>query len=148
MLILFLVLAFGAAIFGAQFEPGAWYAALEKPSWNPPNWLFGPVWTLLYTAMAVAAWMVWKQRTEHDVRLALGFWGAQLVLNALWSWLFFGRHAMGLALIEILTLLTFIVVTCVLFWRLRPAAGMLLVPYIAWVAFASLLNATLWRLNG
>ena len=148
MLFLFLILAFGAGFFGSQFEPGAWYAALAKPAWNPPGWLFGPVWALLYTAMAVAAWMVWKRRRELDVRRPLAFWGGQLVLNAMWSWLFFGRHQMGLALAEILTLLGLILVTCVLFWRIRPAAGMLLVPYIAWVTFASVLNATIWRLNG
>lgn len=148
MLLLFLALAAAAGLFAGQFEPGAWYAALDKPSWNPPSWLFGPVWLALYISMAVAAWMVWQRRAAVDVRMPLGFWGAQLVLNALWSWLFFGRHQMALATAEILVLLLLIIVTSALFWRVRPLAGALLVPYALWIAFASLLTATLWRLNG
>lgn len=139
-------LTMAAAWFGASFPPGEWHAALVKPTWNPPNWVFGPVWTLLYLGMAVAAWMVWKAGGP-GTNVALSFFVAQLVLNAAWSWLFFGQHRMGLALVDIVVLLVVIVITCVLFWRVRPVAGILFVPYILWVTFATALNAALWRLN-
>ena len=136
-----------AATFGALFSPGDWYAALEKPPFNPPNWIFGPVWTLLYAMMAVAAWRVWLRRAKAPVVLPLFIYAVQLTLNALWSWLFFGRHAMGMAFIEIMVLWCAILATVVLFWRVSRLAGGLLLPYLAWVAFAAFLNLTLWRLN-
>lgn len=150
-------LTFGAAWFGASFPPGEWHAALTKPSWNPPNWIFGPVWTFLYLSMAVAAWLVWKESglgaaagpsaAGPSAAVPLAFFVAQLVLNAAWSWLFFGLHRMDLALIDIIALLVLIVITCVLFWRVSTIAGLLFVPYILWVTFAAALNVALWRLN-
>jgi len=135
-----------AAFFGAQFQPGAWYAGLAKPSWNPPNWLFGPVWTVLYIAIAVAGWLVWKRSGER-VTPVLGVWIAQLALNAVWSWLFFGLHRPALALVDIVALLACIVAFAVLARRVSPAASWLFMPYALWVAFATVLNATIWRLN-
>lgn len=144
VLVVFLGLAAGAALFGAAFPPGDWYAALRKPPLTPPNWIFGPVWTLLYVAMAVAAWLVWRARGGA---LPLGLWTLQLVLNALWSWIFFGLERPGLALLEILLLLAALGATTAAFFPVRPLAGWLLVPYVAWVAFATYLNAGIWQLN-
>lgn len=124
--------------------PGAWYASLIKPTWNPPSWLFGPAWTLLYTLMAVAAWLVWK-RAGFSRPLVLYF--VQLALNAVWTPLFFGAHAMGWALVEIVALWIAILLTLLSFRRVNLTAGWLLVPYLAWVTFATALNFTLWRLN-
>lgn len=144
----FLAVTAAAAGTGASFTPGAWYDALTKPSWNPPDWLFGPVWSVLYLAMAVAAWLVWRERkTPPDVRPALAAWGAQLVLNAAWSWLFFGLHRPLWALVEIAVLWAAIAVTILLFRRHSALAALLLAPYLAWVSFAAALNFELWRLN-
>ncbi|WP_395717213.1 TspO/MBR family protein [Prosthecobacter sp.] len=141
----FLVVTFCAPALSAFIGmPGPWYAALNKPTWNPPPWLFGPAWTLLYTLMAVAAWMVWK-RAGFAKPLKLYF--VQLALNAAWTPIFFGAHEMGWALVEILALWIAILMTLRAFWAVSRPAGMLLVPYLAWVSFASVLNFTLWRLN-
>jgi translocator protein len=140
----FVILCFSAAALGALSPPGDWYRELAKPSWNPPAWVFGPVWTLLYLGMAVAGWRVWRR---GQARLALFAFGVQLVLNAAWSPIFFGAHALDWALAEILCLLAAILWTTVLFFRRDCWAGMLFVPYAMWVGFASFLNATLWRLN-
>ena len=141
----FLVVTFCAPALSAFIGmPGPWYAALNKPTWNPPPWLFGPAWTLLYTLMAVAAWMVWK-RVGFAKPLKLYF--VQLALNAAWTPIFFGAHEMGGALVEILALWIAILMTLRAFWAVSRPAGMLLVPYLAWVSFASVLNFTLWRLN-
>ena len=145
-LAVFLILSFSAAYFGAQFLPGEWYAQLDKPAWNPPNWIFAPVWTLLYMAMAVAAWLVWRQGSPTR-RVPLAVWGVQLVLNALWSWIFFGLHRPGFAALEIGLLWVAILATTLLFWRVRRAAGVLFVPYLAWVTFAAVLNLSIWLLN-
>jgi translocator protein len=142
-----IVAAFAAAAVGALFTPGEWYAHLNKPAWNPPSWVFGPVWTALYLGMAVAAWLVWKRGGFAGAPLALGLFLAQLLFNGAWSWLFFGLHRPGLALAEILVLWALILATLVAFWAVHRAAGLLFVPYLAWVSFASFLNFTLWRLN-
>ena len=144
-LFVFLALVAVAAAFGAQFEPGAWYASLRKPPLNPPSWVFAPVWSLLYLAIAIAAWLVW--RAQPGVAGSLALWGAQLVANALWSLLFFGLQQPGVALVEIALLLALVIATAVSFFRIRASAGALLVPYAAWVGFASYLNAGLWWLN-
>jgi tryptophan-rich sensory protein len=146
VLVLFLLICFGVAAFGGQFTPGEWYAALEKPAWNPPSWVFAPVWTVLYALMAVAGWWVWRSG-EPGRGAAFGAFALQLVLNGAWSWLFFGLHLPGAAFAEIVALWLAILATVVLFWRLRPLAGTLLVPYLAWVTFAAALNLALWRLN-
>ncbi len=146
-LALWLALCFGAAAFGARFSPGEWYATLAKPAWTPPDWLFGPVWTLLYILMAVAAWLVWRRYGLSGARAALALFVAQLILNALWSWVFFGLQRPGLAFLELTVLWLAVAATTGAFWRLEPWAGRLLVPYLAWVTFAGLLNFALWRLN-
>ncbi len=141
------LVSLSAGLVGSQFTPGEWYEGLQKPSWNPPSWVFGPVWTALYILMGVAAWMVWRERGFGGSSPALYVFLAQLVLNGLWSYLFFGINSPMWAFLEILVLEALIVVTLVLFWRVRTAAGALLLPYVLWVGFASLLNLTLWRLN-
>ncbi|MEM9555316.1 MAG: TspO/MBR family protein [Acidobacteriota bacterium] len=141
----FLAVSFSAAVLASASPPGAWYETLAKPSWNPPSWVFGPVWTLLYIMIAVAAWRIWLRGADRVS--ALGAWGVQMVLNALWSWLFFGLQRPDLAFAEICLLWLTIVVTLVLFWRRERLAGALLVPYLVWVSFAALLNFTLWQLN-
>ena len=125
-----------------------WYPTLTKPSFNPPAWVFGPVWTLLYIMMGVAAFLVWRKGLEVDgVKIAVTVFVIQLALNGLWSILFFGMQAPGLALAEIIVLWIAIGATVVLFWRVVPAAGALLLPYWGWVSFATVLNASLWWLN-
>ena len=143
----FLVLCFSAAAFGSQFMPGEWYAVLKKPTWNPPNWIFGPVWSALYTMMAVAAWLVWRRGGFKLNRLPLSLFLTQLLLNALWSWLFFGLKISAFAFGEIVLLWLGIGGTIVAFWPRQRAAAWLLVPYLLWVSFASVLNFTLWQLN-
>lgn len=147
ILLLFLALSLSAGLFGAQFQPGEWYAQLTKPSWTPPNWLFAPVWTFLYLAMGTAAWLVWQRVGWRKSRLALLFFILQLVLNAVWSWVFFGLHRPGLAFAEIVFLWAAILLTLILFWRRCPLSGVLFVPYLVWVSFAAILNFSLWRLN-
>jgi translocator protein len=132
--------------FGSLFQPGAWYDGLTKPSFNPPSWVFGPVWTLLYVLMGVAAWLIWRQYRGR-ARGALTLFVVQLVFNAGWSAMFFGLQSPGLAFAWIVVLWLLIVATTVVFWRLRRAAGALLLPYLAWVSFAAVLNYSLWQLN-
>ncbi len=146
-LALAIAICFGAAAIGAQFTPGAWYASLQKPTWNPPNWIFGPVWTALYLMMAVSAWLVWRRLGWKVGREPLMLFGVQLILNAAWSWLFFGEHRPDLALIDITALWLAIVATIWIFRTVSQIAAWLLVPYLAWVTFATLLNLALWRLN-
>jgi tryptophan-rich sensory protein len=124
-----------------------WYAEIAKPSWTPPGWLFGPVWTVLYVMMAAAAWLVWRTAGWPAARPALILFGVQLLLNAAWTPIFFGLHRPGLAFAEILALWAAIGATLVAFWRVFPAAALLLVPYWLWVSFASVLNCAIWRLN-
>lgn len=125
-----------------------WYVGLAKPSFNPPSWVFGPVWTLLYLCMGGAAFLVWNSGTDRRiVRRALLWFGAQLIANGVWSLLFFGLRNPGLAFLEILLLLAMIVLTTRLFWSQSRAAGALMLPYLAWVSFAAILNLSIWRLN-
>jgi len=126
---------------------GTWYPTLAKPPFNPPSWLFGPVWTVLYIAMAISAWRVWKLRTRVAVGGALGLYAGQMALNFAWSLIFFGLHRVGAALIDILALLLALAGTTIAFWRKDRLAGLLMVPYLAWVSFAALLNFAIWRLN-
>lgn len=125
-----------------------WYRGLRKPAWTPPERIFGPVWTLLYTLMGVSVWLVSRPGLERrDVRAAVGLFGGQLTLNALWSPIFFGLKAPGLALAEILLLWDVLVATVVQFFRVRPVAGLLLLPYLLWTTYAATLNAGVWWLN-
>src|SRR5512141_1819485 len=142
-----LALSFTAAAMGGFFLPGDWYAGLRKPSWNPPNWIFGPVWTVLYATMAVAAWLVWKRGGFAGQRFALSLFLMQLLLNALWSPLFFGLHNPALAFADIVLLWLAVLATVVAVWKTRPLPGALLVPYLAWLTFATALNFAIWRLN-
>ncbi len=141
----FLLATFAAAASGAIFTPGAWYERMSKPSWNPPNWLFAPAWTVLYILMAVAAWWVWK---VDGFGLPIWLWVVQLVLNFAWSWLFFGRKRPDLAFYELVAMWLAIVATTVAFAGVRTDAALLMLPYIAWVTFAGVLNLKLWQLNG
>jgi tryptophan-rich sensory protein len=133
----------GAVVSG----PDEWYRALNKPTWNPPAWVFGPVWTTLYVMMGVAAWLVWLRRARPGAPLALVLFAIQLALNAAWSWIFFGGHQIGAAFAELLLLWAALVATLLAFRRVRPAAAWWLVPYWAWTSFAAVLNGTLWWLN-
>jgi benzodiazapine receptor len=140
----FILLTFLAPAAGAFTPPGEWYQTLNKPSWNPPPWIFGPVWTLLYLGMAVAAWLVWNRAGQgHALRLYI----VQLALNAAWTPVFFGAHEMGAAFLVIVSMWIAIFLTQRAFQTVSRPAGLLLVPYLAWVSFASVLNFTLWRLN-
>lgn len=125
-----------------------WYPTIAKPTWTPPNGVFGPVWTVLYVAMGVAAWYVWQTRRSPERRVALVLFGVQLGLNAAWSVIFFGLRAPGPAAVEIVLLWVAIAATIVAFRRIRPIAAALLVPYLAWVSFAAALNVAIWRLAG
>jgi translocator protein len=144
VLALFLVMSFATASFGTMFPPDSWYTSLVKPSWNPPNWLFGPVWTVLYAMNAVAAWRVYRRGSSL---IPISVWILHLVPNALWSMFFFGMHRMDYALVNIVVLLCTIVTTAVLFFRQDRIAGLLMVPYFLWVSFATFLNWTLMSLN-
>lgn len=146
-LLVWLTASFAAGGIGSQFMPGAWYEALVKPSWTPPNWVFGPVWTLLYILMGVAAWLVWKRDGFKEARAALSLFLVQLALNALWSYLFFGIHRIDLALFEIVVLWILILVVTSLFLTRERLAGLLMLPYLSWVGFATFLNFALWQLN-
>lgn len=148
-LFVILTLAVGAvAGLATATSVSTWYATLNKPAFNPPNGVFGPVWTLLYVLMAISAWRVWRSAgPERTRRAALVAWAVQLALNFAWSFLFFGLRAPALALAEIVVLLAALAVTLWLSWRVDRTAGLLLIPYLAWVAFASLLNFEVWRLN-
>jgi len=146
-LVLWIVFSMMAGLIGSRFMPGEWYASLVKPSWNPPNSVFGPVWSTLYVLMGVAAWLVWRKVGFAGAPVALRLFIVQLALNALWSYLFFGIHQPGLAFIEIVLLWLVILATAIGFWRVSMAAGALLLPYLCWVGFAGMLNLQLWRLN-
>ena len=142
-----MALSFAAAGVGSRFLPGDWYDHLVKPAFNPPAWVFAPVWTPLDLVMGIAAWLVWQKRGLARVAPARAPFLAQLALNAAWSWLFFGLHHLGWALVDLAALWLAIGATLLAFWAHRPLAGLLLVPYLLWVSFAALLNFQLWRLN-
>lgn len=124
-----------------------WYQDLEQPSWNPPDWVFGPVWSVLYIAIAVSGWLVWRAQTWSRTRVPLIIWGIQLALNLLWTALFFGLEQPGLAVIEIAILWLAIVATIVTFWPISRLAAVMLVPYLAWVSYAAALTYSIWSLN-
>lgn len=146
-LIGWLAVSFAVAAVGSRYTPGDWYASLTKPSWNPPSAVFAPVWTVLYILMGVSAWLVWRREGFSGARAALILFVVQLVLNAMWSYLFFGLHLPGIAFLDIVALWVMILGVVVLFWRADWRAGALMLPYLVWVGFASCLNLALWRLN-
>ena len=143
------VLTFAAAAAGAlaSARAGSFYGQLERPSWAPPSWLFSPVWTALYVLMAIAVWLVWRERGFAGARTALLFYIVQLVANALWTWLFFAWRQGGAAFAEILLLWVLILATIISFWRIRRLGAVLLLPYLAWVTFAAALTLAVWRMN-
>lgn len=144
-----LVLTFAAAALGAvaSAQAGTFYLQLVRPEWAPPGWLFAPVWTALYLMMAIAAWLVWRDHGFRRAGAALTLFVLQLTANALWTWLFFVWHQGALAFAEILLLWALIAATLIAFWRLHVLAAILLLPYLAWVSFASALTYATWQLN-
>jgi tryptophan-rich sensory protein len=139
--------ASGIGAFSTTSQIDGWYATLNRPSYAPPNWVFGPVWTILYAMMSVAAWLVWKQESSWKASVPLRIFAIQLVLNVLWSILFFGMQNPGAALMEIILLWVLILATIVLFYQRSKTAGYLLIPYFLWVSFACVLNYGFWSLN-
>jgi translocator protein len=144
-----LAVSFIAAGIGsaASVQARPFYTRLVRPEWAPPPDLFGPVWTVLYALMGIAAWLIWRIDGFRTARTALVLFLVQLSLNALWSWLFFGWHLGALAFADIVLLWALIVATLIAFWRISPLAGALLVPYLLWVSFASVLSYSVWQLN-
>jgi tryptophan-rich sensory protein len=142
-------LCFAAAAVGgyASASAGSFYAELARPEWAPPGSVFGPVWTVLYLLQAIAAWLVWRAAGFGGARVALGLFVVQLAVNALWSWLFFAWREGALAFGEVVVLWVLIVATTVTFWRVRPLAGALMVPYLLWVTFATVLTFAVWQMN-
>jgi len=147
-LAVWIVLCLAASATAVFVSTDGWYASLEKPAWNPPPWVFAPVWTVLYILMGLSAWLVWRRGGWKEQGRPLGWFLFQMALNALWTPLFFGLHWIGPAFAEIAVLWGVLLLTLVLFWRINALAGWLLVPYLLWVSFAACLNFALWRLNG
>jgi len=146
----FVAICLGISATGGWVTSGSvdtWYPALQKPSFNPPGWVFAPVWTLLYLMIAFAGWRAWRSCAPSALRTAMLVYAAQLALNLAWSFVFFGGQMIGAALAVILLLLAAIFVNAALFWRADRLAGSLLLPYAAWVGFAAVLNFALWKLN-
>jgi len=145
-----ILIVFSFGFIGSFFTTSSitnWYAFINKPLFSPPNWIFGPVWTLLYILMGISAFLIWKKRDNLKTKSALIFYGIQLILNALWSIIFFGMHNPGLALLEIIILWLFILITLIKFYKINKTAGLLFIPYLLWVSFASILNYAIWILN-
>jgi len=150
MFLFFLLTCYSAAVLGSiwtSYSVGTWYAELRKPSFNPPNWIFAPVWSTLYFLMALSAWLVWRRADWDGAKLALTLFFAQLALNVTWSGLFFGLRRPGTALVEIVLLLGTIVATALAFRSVSGVAFWLMLPYTVWVAFAALLNFKIWQPN-
>lgn len=142
-LLIFVLIVSGVALSGAQFMPGEWYAQLEKPTWTPPNWIFAPVWSMLYLMIAVAGWLIFSGSSFiHKI-----LWVAQLVLNGLWSWLFFGMHRTGLGLIDILAMFACVTMLLASSCKNSKNVALLMAPYLVWVGYASTLNAAIYLLN-
>lgn len=142
-----LSVAAGAVGAFASADAGAFYQQLERPQWAPPGWLFAPVWSGLYLLMGVAAWLVWREKENSHTGTALSLYVVQLTANALWTWLFFAWGQGALAFAEILGLVVLIAATGIAFWRVRRLAGLLLLPYLSWVAYATALTHAIWRAN-
>ena len=149
-LVVLIMICEGVGLMGGRWtapEIPRWYRTLAKPSFNPPSWIFAPVWTTLYLLMAIAAWLVFSAPASSTRTIALGIFVVQLALNLAWSWIFFRKHALGAAALEVAILWCSIGATTLLFGQISAAAAWLMAPYWAWVTFASILNATIWRLN-
>ena len=149
-LLVFILITLFAGFIGSLFTTpsiASWYAFINKPSFSPPNWLFAPVWSLLYILMGIAAFLIWQKRDNLKTKPALMFYGIQLILNTLWSIIFFGMHNPGLAFLEIIILWSFILITLIKFYKINKTSGILFIPYLIWVSFASILNFAVWMLN-
>jgi tryptophan-rich sensory protein len=144
-----IALAQAAGVIGsiATFEARRFYDQLAQPAWAPPGGIIGPIWLVLYTLMGIAAWSVWSERGRQPTRRALTLFVVQLAVNAVWSWIFFAWHAGGIAFGWIVLLGALVLATLVAFWKIRPLAGALLLPYLGWLCFAGALNYTIWRAN-
>lgn len=142
-LFLFIAIVSVVSLFAAQFTPGQWYADLIKPSWTPPNWIFPVAWTLLYLMIAIAGWLIFK----HSNRFMQLVWVVQLIFNALWSWLFFGHHLIGVAMIDIFAMLVCILLLVWNAYKTNPTVFWLMVPYLLWVSYALALNGAIFFLN-
>jgi benzodiazapine receptor len=143
----FLLITGTAGFVGSMFPPGEWYEKLKKPSFTPPSSQFAPIWTSLYFLMAMAAWLVWRRRGLVAAGLPLGLFLLQLIFNAAWPWLFFGRHRIGAAFAEMIIMWLLLIATTASFWHHVPLAGILMLPCVFWVAFAAAINWATWRLN-
>jgi benzodiazapine receptor len=148
-LILWLFITFFAAGIGtiASSKAGIFYQQLIRPEWTPPSWLFAPVWTILYLLMGIDAWLVWRVQGFRAARISLSLYIIQLAVNALWTWLFFIWRQGQISFIEIIILWILILCTLIAFWRVRMINGILLIPYLAWVSFATVLTYVTWKLN-
>lgn len=144
--VVFTLASAAAATPGVVFRPGQWYRDLAKPPWCPPNWLFAPVWSVLYVTIAASGWLVWRESGDGGLP-ALAVYGVHLLLNGLWSAVFFGLRRPGWALVEILCLWASIVATVVIFQPIDETAAYVLIPYLLWVSFAVALNFRVWQLN-
>ncbi len=140
----FLFAVAAVAVTGAAFPPGAWYVSLIRPGWTPPNWIFPPVWSLLYVGIAIAGWLLW---TTPGARTGRVLWGLQLLLNGLWSWIFFGLHRVGLALLDLSALVATVAVLALWSWRRCRTVAWLMAPYLAWLLYAKSLNVGILLLN-
>jgi benzodiazapine receptor len=148
-LVVWLAVTFVAAAIGsaASIHAGPFYLEMTRPEWAPPPGIFGPVWSVLYVLMGLAAWLVWRNTSLRAARVALVLFISQLALNALWSWLFFGWHLGVWAFADVVLLWAAVLATIRAFWTIRPLAGLLLAPYLLWVSFAAALNYSVWKLN-
>lgn len=142
-LLVFLIICYAVAAFGALFAPGPWYDFLDKPAWTPPPAVFPPVWSFLYATLAVSAYLIWLTGAGAARRTAMALFALQLACNGIWPWIFFGRHLIGWALADLLLLVLLVVATVWMFARLRRVAAVLLLPYLAWISFAAALNAAI-----
>ncbi|MCH9808370.1 MAG: tryptophan-rich sensory protein [Alphaproteobacteria bacterium] len=143
-LFVFLALTTLVASIAGAFSPGDWYQGLAKPDWTPPNWLFGPVWSVIYLLIAIAGWLVWRSK---GLGIGLLFWFAQLGLNGLWSYFMFGENRIDYAMADIVALWVAIAGFMLTSWRISKLAVLLFVPYLAWVSFAATLNLAILQLN-
>jgi len=149
-LIVWIAVSFCAGLVGSRLTGPAvatWYGSINKPAWTPPSFLFGPVWSALYLMMGIAGWLIWRKAGLSGAPGAMALFALQLILNAAWSGIFFGMRRFDLAFAEIIILWALILATLIAFWRHDPKAGLLLLPYLAWVTYASALNFAIWRLN-
>lgn len=143
----FIAICFLSTFATVRFRPNDWFERLTQPSWRPPNWLFAPVWTFLYLTIAVSGWLVWRERGFADAIWPFAIYAIQLVLNGIWTPIFFGMKRPDLAFVDIVLVWLSIVATIVVFYPISSLAGLLLIPYLAWVSFATALNFAIWRLN-